>query len=65
VVDPIGSGDSVLSGVVQWIADGQSLADALKAGVAAGTANALFAGGAQFSLDSFQNILAQVTIDYF
>lgn len=65
LVDPIGSGDSVLAGIVQWLAAGHSLPDALKAGVAAGTANALFAGGAQFTRDSFDSILAQVSIEHF
>ena len=62
-VDPIASGDSVLAGLVTALANGNDFAEAMRAGVAAGTVNALYAGGAQFPLVHYQQILAETTLE--
>lgn len=56
----VASGDSFLAGLVAALASGRDLTEALSWGVAAGTANALGAGGARFSRDQFDLILARV-----
>jgi len=62
-VDPIASGDCLHAGIVTALADGKGLAEALRCGVAAGTVNALYAGGAQFSYEHYQEILCKTRID--
>ncbi len=62
-VDPIGSGDSVLAGLVTARANGDDFPEAIRAGVASGTVNALYAGGAQFPFEHYQTILSQTTIE--
>ncbi|MCY3572746.1 MAG: hexose kinase [Chloroflexi bacterium] len=62
-VDPIASGDCLHAGLVTALGDGASPAEALRRGVAAGTVNALYAGGAQFPYSHFQRILAQTRLD--
>lgn len=62
-VDPIASGDCVHAGIVTALAEGQDFAEAVRAGVAAGTVNALYAGGAQFTYAHYKEILAQTTLD--
>ncbi len=57
-VDPIASGDCLHAGIVTALAAGQDLGEALRWGVAAGTVNALYAGGAQFPRERFEAILA-------
>lgn len=65
LVDPIGSGDSVLAGIVQAVASGQDFVQSVRVGVASGTVNALYAGGAQFPFEHFQRILHEVSVDIF
>ncbi len=59
-----GSGDSVLAALSVARLRDASLPDALREAVAAGTANALFFGGARFTMDSFREILGDTTIKY-
>lgn len=62
-VDPIASGDCLHAGLVTALADGVGLAQALRCGVAAGTVNALYAGGAQFGYEHYQEILRDTGIE--
>ena len=62
-VDPIASGDCLHAGIVTALADGKDLAEALRCGVAAGTVNALYAGGAQFPYEHYQKILRDTRIE--
>ena len=61
-VDPIASGDCLHAGIVTALARGESAAAALRSGVAAGTVNVLYAGGAQFSYRHYQQILSQTRV---
>ena len=54
-VDPIASGDCLHAGMVTALAAGEEYAKALRRGVAAGTVNALYAGGATLSLRAFSS----------
>ena len=56
----VGSGDSFLAGLMAALTSGRDLPEALRWGVAAGTANALAEGGARFSRDQFDSVLARV-----
>lgn len=56
----VASGDSFLAGLLAAWTSGCALPEALCRGVAAGTANALAAGGARFSRAQFDSVLAQV-----
>jgi len=62
VKDPIGSGDSFLGGLVTAVASGKTGDIALKHAVAAGAANATTVGGGEFPLETFNQILAETTI---
>ena len=56
----VASGDSFLAGLVAALAAGRDRSEALRWGVAAGTANALARGGARFSRAQFDSALARV-----
>jgi 1-phosphofructokinase family hexose kinase len=56
----VGSGDSMLAGLVYAFTQGLALVDAAKFGVAAGTANTLVIGAGQFSMQDFDDILDRV-----
>ncbi|MBK9711184.1 MAG: 1-phosphofructokinase family hexose kinase [Kouleothrix sp.] len=56
----VGSGDCTLAGIVYGLTRGLSLEQALRYGVAAGTANALTVGAGYFELGDFERVLAQV-----
>jgi len=56
----VASGDSFLAGLLSAWTSGRALPEALCWGVAAGTANALAAGGARFTRAQFDSVLAQV-----
>ena len=58
----VGSGDSMLAGLVYGFAHGFSLAEAVTQGVAAGTANTLSLGAGQFSMGDFEAVRAKVTV---
>ena len=62
-VDPVASGDCLHAGIVTALADGADLAEALRRGVAAGTVNALYAGGAQFPHAHFLEVLAETGVE--
>ncbi len=62
-VDPIASGDCLHAGIVTALAAGHGFGEALRRGVAAGTVNALYAGGAQFPFAHFQAVLRQTRLE--
>lgn len=62
-LDPIASGDCLLAGIVTALAEGADFPEALRRGVAAGTVNALYAGGAQFPYSRFLEILEDTQIE--
>jgi 1-phosphofructokinase family hexose kinase len=62
VVSTVGSGDSFLGGLLSALDTDRDWPDALRDAVAAGTANALSAGGGQFALQEFKDIRKQVQI---
>ncbi len=62
VKDPIGSGDSFLAGLVSAIASGHTSDVALKRAVAAGAANATTVGGGDFPIETFNQILAETSL---
>lgn len=62
VVSTVGSGDAFLGGLAHALDGNSDWPDALYNAVAAGTANALSAGGGQFALDEFGDIRKQVKI---
>ena len=62
-VDPVASGDCLHAGLVTALAAGLDLPEALRRGVAAGTVNALYAGGAQFAYAHFLEILHQTRVE--
>jgi 1-phosphofructokinase family hexose kinase len=62
VVDPIGSGDSFLAGLVTSLNQGDLPGEALRRAVAAGAANALSVGGGQFPISDFDRVLTETTL---
>ena len=62
-VDPVASGDCLHAGIVTALTAGESLKEALRRGVAAGTVNALYAGGAQFPYAHFREVLAETRVE--
>ncbi len=62
-VDPVASGDCLHAGLVTALAAGADLKEALRRGVAAGTVNALYAGGAQFTYAHFLEILSETRVE--
>ena len=62
-VDPVASGDCLHAGLVTALAGGASFPEALRSGVAAGTVNALYAGGAQFPYTHYLKILAATAVN--
>ncbi len=56
----VGSGDSFLAGLVVALNSGRDLPEALRWGVAAGAANAMANGGARFSREQFDSVLARI-----
>ncbi len=62
-VDPIASGDCLHAGIVTALARGESHAEAIRSGVAAGTVNALYAGGAQFAYSHYLGMLSETRVE--
>ncbi|MBK8988756.1 MAG: 1-phosphofructokinase family hexose kinase [Chloroflexi bacterium] len=58
----VGSGDCLLAGLAYGFTTGLPLAEAVRCGVAAGTANTLTLGAGRFALTDFHSILAQVVV---
>jgi fructose-1-phosphate kinase PfkB-like protein len=61
-VSPVGSGDCTLAGIAVALQRGNSLAEALRCGVAAGSANALQPHAGLFTIDQYTTFLHQLTI---
>ena len=61
-VSPVGSGDCTLAGIAVALQQGKSLAEALRCGVAAGSANALQPHAGLFTIDQYTTFLHQLTI---
>ena len=61
----VGSGDCMLAGITYGLTHSFSFANAIKYGVAAGTANALMVGAGVFSQDDFECVLSNVTVERF
>lgn len=61
-VSPVGSGDCTLAGIAVALAHHATLADAVCAGVACGSANALQPHAGVFDVATYQQFLAQRTI---
>jgi len=57
VASAVGSGDVLLAGLVQALTRGLALPEALRRGVAAGSANALQVGAGQFTRADFERLL--------
>jgi fructose-1-phosphate kinase PfkB-like protein len=62
VVSTVGSGDSFLGGLINALDVGKAFPEALGDAIAAGTANALSAGGGRFSRKEVDDIRRQVQI---
>ncbi len=62
IVCPIGSGDSFLAGLATAMLNDLTDGEALRHGVAAGSANALSVGGGKFTRQEFDEVLAGTTI---
>jgi tagatose 6-phosphate kinase len=58
----VGSGDCTLAGLAYGFTHGFAFEDALKHGIAAGTANTLTIGAGTFTMDDFERVRAQVTV---
>lgn len=58
----VGSGDSMLAGLAYGFGRGCQFAEAVRYGVAAGTANTLMLGAGQFTRHDFETIYAQTTV---
>jgi fructose-1-phosphate kinase PfkB-like protein len=58
----VGSGDCLMAGIALGLTQGLTLAESVKRGVAAGSANALSVGPGVFDLGDFERILAQVEV---
>jgi tagatose 6-phosphate kinase len=59
----VGSGDSTLAGITYGLTHGLAFEDAVKYGVAAGTANALTVGAGHFALSDFEDVLTRVSVE--
>ncbi len=62
VLNPVGSGDSLLGAFLHARQQGQSIPDALRLGVAAGSANALLGGPLHFRAEVARELLPQVRL---
>jgi 1-phosphofructokinase/tagatose 6-phosphate kinase len=62
VVSTVGSGDSFLGGFIAELNQSEDWSKALESGVAAGSANALSAGGGRFTLHDFQTLREQIQV---
>jgi tagatose 6-phosphate kinase len=63
VVSAVGSGDSMLAGITWGVVRGFALPQAVKYGVAAGTANALSVGAGVFAAADFERVLLGVDVE--
>jgi tagatose 6-phosphate kinase len=58
----VGSGDCMLAGLTHGFLQGLSFEEAIRCGVAAGTANTLTIGAGQFNIEDFERLRSQVHI---
>ena len=58
---PIGSGDAFLAGIITAVEQGQTFREAVRLGVAVGTANSLQVGAGNFDPADVDKLLPQVT----
>ncbi|MCX7789747.1 MAG: hexose kinase [Chloroflexaceae bacterium] len=63
IVSSVGSGDSLLAGLVTGLLRGLSLPEALRLGVACGTADALTIGGGRFELREVERLRMAVQVE--
>ena len=63
VVSAVGSGDSMLAGITWGVVRGFALLEAVRYGVAAGTANALVLGAGGFAMTDFERVLLGVDVE--
>jgi 1-phosphofructokinase len=61
-VSPVGSGDTLLAGLATALLRGEPLPDALRLGVACGTANALVLGAGVMRTDDITRVHADVVL---
>lgn len=62
IVNPVGSGDSMVSGLVTALKRGESIKNALRLGTACGSANALMLGAGFVQLPDVERIYKQVNV---
>ncbi|MBL8155071.1 MAG: hexose kinase [Anaerolineae bacterium] len=62
-IDPVGSGDSFLGGLVAGLSRGGSAEEALRTGAAAGAANALILGAGYFHRSDFDDLFGRCTVE--
>jgi 1-phosphofructokinase family hexose kinase len=62
-ISAVGSGDSMVAGLVAAFSEGLAAEEAIKYGVAAGTANTLTLGAGQFSVEDFEEIREKVLVE--
>ena len=60
----VGSGDCMLAGLAYGFTRNLPFEEALKYGVAAGTANTLLVGAGTFTLDDFERVLSEISLSY-
>lgn len=63
IVSSVGSGDSLLAGLTTGLLRGLALPEALRLGVACGTADALTVGGGRFDLHEVERLRAAVQVE--
>jgi 1-phosphofructokinase family hexose kinase len=63
VVSAVGSGDSLLAGLLVGLETGKAPDEALRSGVAAGAANALSLGGGRFGLEEYRHMLDETVVE--
>lgn len=64
-IDPVGSGDSFLGGLVAALSRGEPPEEALRAGAAAGAANALILGAGYFHRSDFDELIGRCMVERF
>lgn len=62
LVSAVGSGDSLVAGIVLGLSHGLALPDAVASGVAAGAANAMSLGAAQFTQAQYETVFSSTRI---
>lgn len=63
IVSAVGSGDCMMAGITRALTQGQSFSEALRSGVAAGTANAFQLGAGVFGYEDFMRVREVVTVE--